>query len=146
MAQTQPQQNNEESYDPLNAILSEFGTRINEIEEKQRLLKDRILLIGENLISTKEEELKKDLEIKKHLKQIDQEIYSMKSLLSRIIGEISNSARKSELGILERQMKMFLPLELARIKDVKKIVKKEIKKLEKKEKNVQTNENITKDS
>ena len=38
--------------DPINALLSEFGTRLNEVEEKQRLIKDRILLIGENLIST----------------------------------------------------------------------------------------------
>ena len=41
--------------DPAKALLLEFGTRLNEIEEKQRLIRDRVLLIGENLISTKEE-------------------------------------------------------------------------------------------
>lgn len=114
--------------DPINALLSEFGTRLNEIEEKQRLIKDRILLIGENLISTKEDSLKQESEIKKQLKQINSEINLLKQLITRVINETPNFARKTELEILERQTKMFQPLELARIQDVKKIVQDEIKK------------------
>ena len=113
---------------PINELLSEFGTRLNEIEEKQRLIKDRILLIGENLISTKEDSLKQDFEMKKQLKQIDFEIKSIKQLLTRVINELPNFARKSELAILERQFKMFEPLEFARIKDVKSIIKQEFSK------------------
>lgn len=118
--------------DPINALLSEFGTRLNETEEKQRLIKDRILLIGENLISTKEDSLKQDSEIKKQIKQINSEVDSLKQLITRIINEMPNFARKIELEILERQMKMFQPLEFARIQDVKKIVQDEIKKLNQK--------------
>ena len=44
----------EQVQNPINSLLAEFGTRLNEIEEKQRLVRDRALLIGENLISTKE--------------------------------------------------------------------------------------------
>ena len=51
--------------DPINALLSEFSTRLNEVEEKQRLIKDRALLIGKNLISTKEEDDKEFSNIKK---------------------------------------------------------------------------------
>ncbi len=114
--------------DSINALLSEFSTRLNEVEEKQRLIKDRLLLIGENLISTKEDFLKQDFETKKHLKKIDFETHSLKQLLARIINELPNFAKKPELEILQRQMKMFQPLEFARIKDVQDIIKKEIKK------------------
>lgn len=114
--------------DPINALLSEFGTRLNEIEEKQRLIKDRILLIGENLISTKEDFLKQESETKKQLKQITSEIDSLKQLMTRVINEIPNFARKNELEILERQTKMFQPLEFARIQDVEKIVQDELRK------------------
>ncbi len=124
--QFQPQQ------DPINALLSEFGTRLNETEEKQRLIKDRILLIGENLISTKEDSLKQDSEIKKQIKQINFELDSLKQLITRIINEVPNFARKTELEILERQMKMFQPLEPTTIHDVKRIVQEEIKKLNQK--------------
>ena len=114
--------------DPINALLSEFGTRLNETEEKQRLIKDRILLIGENLISTKEDSLKQDSEIKKQIKQINFELESLKQLITRIINEMPNFARIIELEILERQMKMFQPLESTTIHDVKRIVQDELRK------------------
>jgi len=123
-----PMQDPTQVQDPLNNLLTDFGTRINEIEEKQRLLKDRLLLIGENLISSKEELDKQNFEFKKQIKQIDTEIKDIKQLNKRIIYEIGNFARKSEVEILERQFKMFSPLEFARIKDVKEIIKKELGK------------------
>jgi len=118
----------EQTQDPTNAYLADFGTRLNEIEEKQRLIKNRAMLIGENLISTKEDFLKLESQFKKQLNQINLEITSMKQLMTRIVNEMSNFARKPEIEILERQMKMFQPLDVARIKDVKEIVREEMKK------------------
>ncbi len=120
--------------DPVSALLSEFSTRLNEIEEKQRLIKDRILLVGENLISTKEEYLKQEFEIKRQLKQIEYELSILKQLTNRIMSELPNFAKRSELEILERQVKIFQPLDFARIKDVKDIVREEIEKLSKQKK------------
>lgn len=117
--------------DPASAMLSGFSTRLNEIEEKQRLIKDRILLVGENLISTKENYSKQEFEIKKQLKQINSDISSLKQLMYRIVNELPNLAKKSELEILERQVKIFQPLEFARMKDVKDIVREEINKQKK---------------
>ena len=114
--------------DPINALLSEFSTRLNEVEEKQILIKDRALLIGKNLISTKEDYEKEFSEIKKRLTTTEEEIKLIKQLNNRIIEEIGNLARKTEVEALQKQMMMFEPLELARIQDVKDIVKKELKK------------------
>lgn len=118
----------EESSNPINVILTEFGIRLNELEEKQRLLKDRILLVGNNLISTKESYEKQFLEIKRQLKQIDSDIISIRQLNERITNELMNFTRKSEFDILKRQLKMFEPLEFARIKDIKEIVGEELSK------------------
>lgn len=117
-----------QSQDPVSALLSEFGTRLNEIEEKQRIIKDRILLIGENLISTKEDFLKQELDSKKAIKQLVYEVDSIKQLLKRILNEISNFARKAEVEMIERQLKIFSPLEFARIQDVKNIIEEEVSK------------------
>lgn len=125
MAEDQIQQSPQ---DPTTALLSEFGTRLNEVEEKQRLIKDRVLLVGENLISTKEEIEKQDLENKRKINQIEFEIKTIKQLLKRIINEIQNFARKSEFEILEKQIKMFEPLEFARFKDMEQLVKQELNK------------------
>jgi len=111
----------------ISALLSEFGTRLNEVEEKQRLLRDRALLIGENLISIKEDTEKEIFEIKKDVNDIKSEIKTLKQLTNRIINEIPNFARKSELEILENQSKIFQPLELARIKDINMLIEKKLK-------------------
>ena len=117
--------------DPTTALLSEFGTRLNEVEEKQRLNKDRILLIGENLISTKEDIEKQSSEVKKEISQMSFELKTIKQLTKRIVNELQNFARKSEVEILERQSKIFEPLEFARYKDIEKLIKQEIKKQKK---------------
>lgn len=111
--------------DPTTALLSEFGTRLNEMEEKQRLIKDRVLLIGENLISTKEEIEQESSKFKKQISQIDFELKAIKQLTKRIVNELQNFARKSEVEILARQLKMFEPLEFARIKDVENMIRKQ---------------------
>lgn len=121
----------EEQQEPISALLAEFSTRLNEIEEKQRLVKDRMLLIGENLVSTKEEYDKQILEFKRQINEMSLDIKSIKQLNKRIISELENFARKTELEILGRQMKMFQPLEFARIKDVRKIVQEELGRFKK---------------
>ena len=45
-----------------------------------------------------------------------------------MVNELENFARKSELEILDRQLKMFKPLRPVRIEDVKIIVREESKK------------------
>ncbi|MFA5173949.1 MAG: hypothetical protein WC438_02085 [Candidatus Pacearchaeota archaeon] len=116
------------------ADFNDLGTRLNELEEKQRLLKDRILLIGENLISTKEDLIKLESETKKQLQQTTSDLATIKRLLARVISELNNSARKSEVEILDRQLKMFQPLEFARIADIKEIIQEELNKTIKREK------------
>ena len=46
---------------------------------------------------------------------------------NRIIDELANFAKKSELKILVRQMEMFEPLKLARLKDVEKMIEDAMK-------------------
>jgi hypothetical protein len=124
----------EQVQDPYAGMIGDFGTRLNEIESKQKLLKERILLIGENLISTKEDSLKQDSDLKKEFKRLDNEIRTIKRLLTKIVHEISNFSRRAELEILEKQMKMFQPLNFARIEDVQRIVQEELSKGIKKKK------------
>jgi hypothetical protein len=116
-----------QNQNPVNSVISEFGTRLNEIEEKQRLLKDRLLLVGENLVSTKEEYEAQLIDFKNQLKQLDFDLKNLRQLAKRITENLDDFARKSELEILNRQIKMFQPLEFARIQDIKNLVREELK-------------------
>jgi len=115
--------------DSVSSLLSEFSTKLTEIEEKQRLLRDRALLIGDNLIKSKEEFDDENLLLNKRIGELESEIKGIKQTLSRIINELESFARKTELSIIQRQFQIFQPLELARIKDVEEIIIKRLNKL-----------------
>jgi len=99
-----------EQADPITALLSEFNTKLRDIEERQRLIKDRVLLIGENLVSGREESIKDISELKVKTENIEREIERIKETLSSLIEENKNLARKSEVEMLKRQFRMFEPL------------------------------------
>ena len=89
----------EQVQNPINSLLAEFGTRQNEIEEKQRLVRDRALLIGENLISTKEESEKKDFTITRKQVKIAstnrKKTAKPKTSVKKILKKIEKAAPKS---------------------------------------------------
>ncbi len=103
----------------------ESALRIRDLEEKQRVLRDRLLLIGENLVETKEETNEKILEMKKDIQKLKQTLERALSFLESFSSEISNFARKEDLQILAKQAKMFQPLEFATKKDLEKLKKRE---------------------
>ena len=90
--------------------LDENNLKIRDLEEKQRILKDRILLIGQNLIEIKEKTNETILEIKKDLEKIKESSEKTKSFIENISREFQKFARKDDVDILAKQLKMFQPL------------------------------------
>ena len=111
----------EEQTDYPQQSLGRADTKIRNLEEKQRILKDRLLLIGQNFIETKEENNKNILGIKNEIGIIKQNMEKMISFLETASNEFSKFARKEDLEILSKQAKMFQPLEFVRKKDLKKL-------------------------
>lgn len=96
------------------------NTKLRDLEEKQRMLKDRLLLIGQNLVETKEKNTRDVLEIKKDIEIIKRNMERLVSFLETASAEFSKFARKEDLEILSKQAKMFRPLEVLRKKSLKK--------------------------
>ncbi len=90
--------------------LDENNLKIRDLEEKQRILKDRILLIGQNLIEIKEKTNETILEIKKDLEKIKESSEKTKSFIENISREFQKFARKDDVDLLAKQLKMFQPL------------------------------------
>jgi len=109
-------------------LLSDINVKLRDIEEKQNLIKDRVLLIGKNLISEKEENTKEILELKTKNFHIEEDIKRIKQTIERILEDSNNFVRKTEFQILQRQFEMFQPLELARMSDVKAMIKEALRK------------------
>lgn len=105
-------------------LYGDISIRLRDLEEKQRILKDRLLLIGQNLIDVKEDMNQDFLEIKKEIEIIKQKIERIISFVETISGEFSNFARKEDIEILTKQAKMFQPLELVGKKEFEELKKR----------------------
>lgn len=116
------QQDNQVSY-----LLSDFNTRLRDIEEKSRIIKQRVSLIGNNLLDSKEELEQEIQEIKTKQNEINKSLENLKTLVNNILDEHDNIVRKDEIIPIERMLKNFQPLEFARIKDVEKLIEQKIK-------------------
>jgi hypothetical protein len=100
---------------------SDPNTKIIGVEEKQRILKDQVLLLGQNLIEIKEKTNTKIVEIKQNIEFLKQEVERISSFLESLSGEFSKFAKKEDLEILTKQAKMFQPLDFVRRKDLEKL-------------------------
>src|SRR3972149_3002022 len=99
-------------------FLSDISVRFRDLEERNKMLKDRLLLIGQNLIETKEKTSSDILEIKQELEVIKKNMERLVSFLETASTEFLKFARKEDFEILSKQAKMFQPLEFVRKKDL----------------------------
>ena len=111
----------QEQTDYAGQFLGDINSKVRDVEEKQKIARDRILLISQNLIEIKEDLNKKILEIKKDTETMKQTLTRLSSFIETMSGEISKFARKEDLEILTKQAKMFQPMDFVRKEDLKKL-------------------------
>ena len=107
-----------EEYQYAEQNFENVHTKMRDLEEKYRILKDRTLLIGQNLIDMKENSDKKMLEIKRDLEILKNSVQRLTAFIETASEEFSKFARKDDLEILYKQAKMFQPLDYLKKKDI----------------------------
>ncbi|MCL5730004.1 MAG: hypothetical protein M1165_00340 [Candidatus Pacearchaeota archaeon] len=88
---------------------ADANLRIRDFEDKQRILKNQLLLIGKNLIEIREKNNRDILEIKKEIESLKRDMERLISFLDTASDEFSKFARKDDVEILAKQMRMFQP-------------------------------------
>src|SRR3989344_4542430 len=88
-------------------FFSDLNTRIKDLEERNRLLRDKMLLISDNYIKEREKNFRDFQELKKNVEILKMENSRMKEMLIRIGEIVDKSARKEDLAILQRQFDLF---------------------------------------
>ena len=114
--------------DQVSFLLSSFNTRLRDLEERNRIMKERLILLGENLIAIREEIIDEVKELKKQTLKLQVDNEKLKTLTQNILIETDNFARKGEIGVVERMLKDFQPLEFMRKKDVENMINRKLKK------------------
>jgi|SRR3989338_5944672 len=88
-------------------FFAEINTRIRDIEEKQRLLKDRMILVTESFVKEREKNFIEVEEMKKTLEKLKSDNDMIKSLLRGMGERINSSARKEDIMIMQRQLELL---------------------------------------
>ncbi|MEK6927519.1 MAG: hypothetical protein AABX11_03740 [Nanoarchaeota archaeon] len=83
------------------------SARMRDLEEKVRLLKDRVTLTSKTLIDEREKTFKELQELKKIATRVQEENKRIKELLERVSEQLNNSPRREELAIIQRQLEML---------------------------------------
>ncbi|MFH1425804.1 MAG: hypothetical protein ABIG28_03715 [archaeon] len=88
-------------------FFSDVNTRIRDLEEKQRLLKDRMSLIGESFVKERDKNFDDVQDMRKTVEELKAENQRLKELLLRIAERANAAARKEDVMILQRQFDLF---------------------------------------
>jgi len=80
---------------------------LRDMEEKIRLLKDRILVIGKSEVDEKNRNFSEFQQIKKDIILIKEEQRQMKEMIQKMIEQLSKTSRKEELLIIQRQLDLL---------------------------------------
>lgn len=107
-------------------LLSDFNTRLKDTDERNKLIRERVLLLGKNLISTKKETEDEVKALKQENLQIQQDLEKLKKTSNALLTEFDKFVKREELTLIERMLKDFQPLEFMRKKDVEEMINKEI--------------------
>ena len=121
MANPNPQ---EEQVQQVSYLLSSFNTRLRELEERNKTMRERVMLLSQNFLSLKEEVSGEVKQMKQQLNKIQEEVTRTKTTVQNILTESNNFVRKGEVLVIERMLKDFQPLEFMRRKDIEELIDK----------------------
>ncbi len=119
-------------------LLADFNTRLRDIDERNRLIRERVLLLGKNLISSRqtvEDEIK---QLKKENLEINKTLDKLKKTSDSLLTEFNKFVKREEIILIERMLKDFQPLEFMRKKDIEELIVSKLKP----EKQIKTTETI----
>jgi hypothetical protein len=119
--------------DNFQFLLTDLNTRLRDITERNRILRERVLLLGQNLISSKQESEESLRTLKKENNAVKNKIGNLEKISNSLLAEFNKFVKRDEMILVERMLKDFQPLEFMRKKDVEEMInqklstKKEIK-------------------
>ena len=111
-------------------LLSDFNTRLRDLDERNKLIRERVLLLGGNLISSRQELENELTEIKRENLEIKKDLSKIKKVSSSLLYEFNKFVKKDEIILIERMLKDFQPLEFMRKKDVEELIEDKLSKKE----------------
>ena len=97
----------ENQYEGGQDFFTDLSIRLRDMEEKQHILKDRVLIMGKNLVDEREKTFMEIQEMKREILLLKEENAKLKNIIQNLTEQINKSARKEELMIMQRQLDLL---------------------------------------
>ena len=124
----------EQTYSP-EELLFDVNSRVRSLEGKYNLLRDRVLIINNNMIEEYKKVMSELKIIDGEIKEIKSDIFKLKDSIRHLVKETELFARKDDVQFLEKYINLWNPMKFVTEDDVKKLIerhktenKKEVKK------------------
>jgi len=111
----------EQEYAQQNSQI-DSANRIRELEGKYNLLRDRVLLINNNMIEEYKKIIGETKIINDDVRQIKTEIFNIKESIKHIIRDLELFAKREEVKYLEKYINLWNPMKFATEDDVRRIL------------------------
>ncbi len=85
----------------------DISIRLRDLEERNRLIRDRVLLLGQSVIEERDKSFRELQEMKSSVIKLKEDVSRLKELMQRVAEQISGMSRKEELLILQRQFDLM---------------------------------------
>ena len=108
-------------------VIVELTNRLRVLESKNSLLSERLLVVNQNMIAEYKKLLKEIRDNDEEMRVIKNDLNNIKNILKHLTGEASNFARKDEIKLLEKYIKLWNPLNFVSESDVKSIIERELR-------------------
>ncbi|MBS3152536.1 hypothetical protein J4230_03950 [Candidatus Woesearchaeota archaeon] len=111
----------EQTYSP-EEILFDITSRVRSLEGKYNLLRDRVLIINNNMVEEYKKLMSEVRIINEDLKEIKQDVFKIKESIRHLVKETELFSRKEDVQFLEKYINFWNPMKFVTEEDVMRIL------------------------
>ncbi len=103
-------------------VLLEVSSRVRGLEGQYNLLRDRTLVVNQNLVGSHKKLHAEFLSVQEDIASLKHDIFALKETIRHLVQELSHVARAEDVRILEKYINLWNPMKFVTEDDVKKIL------------------------
>lgn len=112
----------EQEFSPQEEAMIDTIGRIRTLEGQYNLLRDRVLIINNNMIEEYKRIMAEMKALNEESREIKRDMFKIKETIKHLVKELELFARKEDLQVLEKYINLWNPLKFTTEEDVKRII------------------------
>lgn len=122
----------EQTYTQQDGAIIDLTNRIRDLEGRYNLLRDRVLVVNNNMIEEYKRLMSELKIINNEIRDLKGDMFNIKEGIKHVIKEFDLFARKEDVAFLEKYINLWNPLKFVTEEDVLRIIEHHKKQREEK--------------